>query len=65
MADVAFIRLSEIVNKKQNKRVVSVKVVPTIIDCSGTIWFTDLQLRGPRSDGLCSSHGNLSEGKVY
>ena len=54
MADVAFIRLSEIVNKKQNKRVVSVKVVPTIIDCSGTIWFTDLHLRGPRTDGLCS-----------
>ncbi len=36
------------VNKKKDMRVVSVTVVPTISDCSGRIWFTDLQLQeGP------------------
>jgi len=44
MGNVRFIRLAEVVNKKQDKRVVSVTVVPTITDCSGTIYFTDLQL---------------------
>jgi hypothetical protein len=45
MGNVRFIRLAEVVNKKQDKRVVSVTVVPTITDCSGRIWFTDLQLQ--------------------
>lgn len=45
MGDIRFIRLAEVVNKKQDKRVVSVTVVPTITDCSGTIYFTDLQLQ--------------------
>lgn len=45
MGNVRFIRLAEVVNKKQDKRVVSVSVIPTIIDCFGTIWFTDLQLQ--------------------
>ena len=45
MGNVRFIRLAEVVNKKQDKRVVSVTVVPTITDCSGTIYFTDLQLQ--------------------
>ena len=43
-----FVRLAEVVNKKKDMRVVSVTVVPTIADCSGRIWFTDLQLQeGP------------------
>ena len=45
MGDIRFIRLAEVVNKKQDKRVVSVSVIPTITDCSGTIWFTDIQLQ--------------------
>lgn len=40
-----FVRLAEVVNKKQDMRVVSVTVTPTIADCSGTIWITDLQLQ--------------------
>lgn len=52
MGNVRFIRLAEVVNKKQDKRVVSVTVVPTITDCSGRIWFTDLQLQeGPALTG--------------
>lgn len=47
-----FIRLAETINKKQNMRVVSVSVIPTVTDCSGTIWFTDLQLQeGPALTG--------------
>lgn len=45
MGNVAFIRLAEVINKKQDKRVVSVSVSPIISDCSGTIYFTDLQLQ--------------------
>ena len=46
MAD--FVRLAEVVNKKRNMRIVSVTVTPTIADCSGRIWFTDIQLQeGP------------------
>ena len=44
MGKVAFIRLAEVINRKQDMRVVSVTVKPTITDCSGTIYFTDLQL---------------------
>ncbi|MEE0421240.1 MAG: hypothetical protein UDG86_14480 [Lachnospiraceae bacterium] len=52
MANPAFIRLAEVINKKQDMRVVSVTVKPTITDCSGTIWFTDLQLQeGPALTG--------------
>lgn len=52
MGNVAFICLAEVVNKKQDKRVVNVTVVPTITDCSGTIYFTDLQLQeGPSLTG--------------
>lgn len=47
-----FVRLAEVVNKKKDMRVVSVTVVPTIADCSGRIWFTDLQLQeGPGLTG--------------
>lgn len=45
MAKPAFIRLAEVINKHEDKRVVSVTVSPTITDCSGTIWITDLQLQ--------------------
>ena len=40
-----FVRLAEVVNKKKDRRIVSVTVIPTISDCSGRIWFTDLQLQ--------------------
>lgn len=40
-----FIRLAEVVHKKQDKRVVSIQVIPTITDCEGTLWLTDLQLQ--------------------
>lgn len=47
-----FVRLAEVVNKKKDMRVVSVTVIPTIADCSGRIWFTDLQLQeGPNLTG--------------
>lgn len=45
MANPRFIRLAEGINKKQDKRVMSVTVIPTIHDCTGSIWFTDLQLQ--------------------
>lgn len=45
MAKPIFIRLAEVINKKRDMRVVSVTVKPTITNCSGTIWFTDLQLQ--------------------
>ena len=40
-----FVRLAEVVHKKKDMRIVSVTVIPTIVDCSGRIWFTDLQLQ--------------------
>lgn len=52
MANPAFIRLAEVINKKQDMRVVSITVKPTITNCSGTIWFTDLMLQeGPALTG--------------
>ena len=55
MADVIFTRLAEVINKKESKRVASITVTPTITDCSGTIWFTDLQLQeGPALTGYTS-----------
>ena len=52
MADVIFTRLAEVINKKETKRVASITVTPTITDCSGTIWFTDLMLQeGPALTG--------------
>lgn len=45
MAKIRFIRLAEVINKKEKKRVVSISVIPTVTDCSGTVWFTDLQLQ--------------------
>lgn len=52
MAKPAFIRLAEVVNKHEDKRVVSITVKPTIADCSGTLWLTDIQLQeGPALNG--------------
>ena len=64
MANPAFIRLAEVINKKQDKRVVSITVTPTITDCSGTIWFTDLQLQeGPALTGYVPhTEKRLTEG---
>lgn len=64
MANPAFIRLAEVINKKQDKRVVSVTVTPTITNCSGTIWFTDLQLQeGPALTGYVPhTESRLTEG---
>lgn len=41
----SFVRLAEVINKHQEKRVVSVTVKPTLTDCSGTLWITDLMLQ--------------------
>lgn len=68
MANPVFIRLAEVINKKQDMRVVSVTVKPTITDCSGTIWFTDLQLQeGPALTGYVpQTESRLKEGsKVW
>ena len=55
-----FVRLAEVVNKKKDMRIVSVTVTPTIADCSGRIWFTDLQLQeGPALTGY-SPHTETS-----
>lgn len=52
MANPVFIRLAEVINKKQDMRVVSITVKPTLTNCSGTIWFTDLMLQeGPALTG--------------
>lgn len=40
-----FIRFAEVVTVKEDKRVISVTVRPTIADCTGAIYFTDLQLQ--------------------
>lgn len=52
MGKVRFVRLAEVINRKQDMRVVSVTVKPTIADCSGTVYVTDLQLQeGPALTG--------------
>lgn len=40
-----FTRFTETVDKKEKKRVVSVTLKPTVTDCTGTVWFTDLMLQ--------------------
>lgn len=45
MGRSSFVRLAEVINKHQEKRVVSVTVKPTLTDCSGTLWITDLMLQ--------------------
>lgn len=47
-----FSRFSECVNKKEDKKVVSVTVAPTLSDCSGAFYITDIQLQeGPLRTG--------------
>ena len=47
-----FTRFSETIDKKQKKRVVNITVKPTVADCEGTIWITDLVLQeGDRLSG--------------
>lgn len=47
-----FIRFSESVKTRENMRVVSITVRPLISDCTGAIYFTDLQLQeGSRLTG--------------
>ena len=49
---INFIRFAETVKVKQEKRIVSVTLRPLIADCTGTIYFTDLQLQeGARLTG--------------
>ncbi len=45
---INFIRFAETVKVKQEKRIVSVTLRPLIADCTGTIYFTDLQLQEGR-----------------
>lgn len=47
-----FIRFVETINVKEDMRVVSITVRPVIADCTGSIWFTDLQVQeGKRLTG--------------
>ena len=49
---INFIRFSESIKVKEEKRVVSVTIRPLIADCTGVIYFTDLQLQeGSRLTG--------------
>jgi len=40
-----FLRFAEVIKLKEDKRVVSVTVQPTITDCTGSVYFTDIQLQ--------------------
>ena len=40
-----FIRFAEAVKVKVEKRILSITVRPTITDCSGSIYLTDLQIQ--------------------
>lgn len=59
-----FVRLAETINKKKDMRVVSATVVLTVANCSGRVWFTDLQLQegpsltgyAPHTEGMLSRH---------
>ncbi len=46
-----FIRFSEFIKVKEDKRVVSVTICPLIADCTGEVYFTDLQLQEGRLSG--------------
>lgn len=55
-----FTRFTETIAKKQDKRVVNVTVKPTVIDCTGTVWFTDLMLQeGDKVTGYAIHTGTL------
>jgi hypothetical protein len=40
-----FIRFAEVIKLKEEKRIVSVTIRPLIADCTGEIYYTDLQLQ--------------------
>jgi hypothetical protein len=47
-----FTRFTETIDKKEKKRIVSITLKPTVTDCTGTVWFTDLMLQeGDRLSG--------------
>lgn len=47
-----FIRFSESIKTREDMRIVSVTIRPLIADCTGVIYFTDLQLQeGSRLTG--------------
>ena len=57
-----FTRFTETITKKQDKRVVNISVKPTVIDCIGSVWFTDLMLQeGDKVTGFVINTGTLLE----
>jgi hypothetical protein len=55
-----FIRFSEAVKLKEAKRVVSVTVKPLIADCTGSVYFTDMQLQeGDKLTGYTSNTNTM------
>ena len=55
-----FTRFAETITKKQDKRVVNITVKPTVTDCTGTVWFTDLMLQeGDKVTGFAINTGTL------
>ena len=57
---INFIRFAETVKVKQEKRIVSVTLRPLIADCTGAIYFTDLQLQeGDRLTGYTSHNTTM------
>lgn len=59
-----FIRFTETIKKKRNNRIVSVTVRPTVTDCEGAVYFTDLMIQeGNRLSGY--SHNTAEMLKKY
>ncbi|MDL2318562.1 hypothetical protein LJC74_05750 [Eubacteriales bacterium OttesenSCG-928-A19] len=56
-----FIRFAEIVKVKEDKHVVGVAVQPTLADCTGTIYFTDLQLQ---EGGVITGYAPSTQGMI-
>lgn len=57
-----FTRFTETITKKQAKRVVNITVKPTITDCTGSVWFTDLMLQeGDKVTGFVINTEKLLE----
>lgn len=55
-----FTRFTETITKKQDKRVVSISVTPIVIDCTDSVWFTDLMLQeGDKVIGYVVNTGTL------
>ena len=56
-----FTRFTETITKKQNKRVINITVKPTITDCTGSVWFTDLMLQeGDKVTGFVINTGTAT-----